>query len=275
MTCTTEEILDRLVSHISSLPMVQSVGISGGKSPLPEMGEGDIDLFIYCSEIPTLKERQAVLDALSDFIEEGKTNVIQGGRWGYGDFALLNGVETWLMHFTMEETLADVESILNGEQPDKQDNYYYPVGRLAMLKNMTVLFDRNGFLQSLKNRLDIYPEKLREKLTVYHLDELHDTEDLCRAVTRRDAFFYHFALDNALDHFLQALFAMNSTYFPSRKRTIQYLNGFFIQPKDCAKKLAEVLRLGGEGETVPQSFSVFQSLMEELMSHGEPFTGRK
>jgi hypothetical protein len=270
MTCTTEEILDRLVSHISSLPMVQSVGISGGKSPLPEMGEGDIDLFIYCSEIPTLKERQAVLDALSGFIEESKTNVIQGGRWGYGDYALLNGVETWLMHFTMEETLADVESILGGEQPDKLDNYYYPVGRLGMLKNMTVLFDRSGFLPSLKNRLATYPEKLRKTLTAHHLNKLHDKEDLCRAVTRRDAFFYHFALDIALDHFLQALFAMNSTYFPSRKRTLEYLKSFTVQPADCALRLKEVLRLGGDGETVPQSFVLFQSLTEELMQLGSP-----
>ncbi len=265
MAYTTEEILDRLVSHISKLPMVQSVGLSGSKTPLPKMGEGDIDLFIYCDKIPTLAQRQAVLDAFSSMIEKGKTDVIQGGRWGYGDFALLNGVETWLMHFTVQETLADVESILSGEQPDKRDNYYYPVGRLAMLKNMTVLLDRGGFLLSLKNRLAVYPEKLRETLTVHHLRKLQDTEDLCRAVIRRDAFFYHFALDIALDHFLQALFALNGTYFPSRKRTLEYLNRFAVQPKDCASRLIEVLRLGGDGETVPQSFSLFQSLTDELM----------
>lgn len=275
MAYTTEEILDRLVTNISGLPKVQSVGLSGSKSPLPGIGEGDIDLFIYCSEIPALYERQAVLDALSALVKEYKTNVIRGGRWGYGDFALLNGVETWLMHFTMEETLSDVESVLSGEQPDKQDNYYYPVGRLAMLKNMTVLFDRNGFLPNLKNRLNIYPENLRKTLTTYHLKALHDTEDLCRAVTRGDAFFYHFALDIALDHFLQALFAMNSTYFPSRKRTASYLNGFTIQPKDCALRLGEVLRLGGNSETVPQSFALFQSLTEELMSLGAPYAGGK
>jgi hypothetical protein len=273
MTYTTEELLDRLVSQISSLPMVQSVGLSGTRSPLPKAGESDMDLFIYCSKIPSLKERQTVLDTLSGIIGEGKTNMFQGGRWGHGDFAMLNGVETWLMHFTVEETLTDVESILNGEQPDMLDNYYYPVGRLAMLKNITVLFDRSGFLSNLKKHLLTYPEKLRDKLTVYHLNKLHDPEDLCRAVTRKDVFFYHFALDNALDHYLQALFAMNSTYFPSRKRTIQFLSEFAIQPKDCAIRLIEVLRLGGEGETVPQSFSIFQSLTDELLALGSSITG--
>ncbi len=273
MACTTEEILDRLVSHISELPMVQSVGLSGSKTPLPKMGEGDIDLFIYCNEIPALAQRQAVLDAISGVIEESKINVLQGGRWGYGDFALSNGVETWLMYFTARETLADVVSILEGNQPDRLDNYYYPVGRLSMLKNMTVLFDRSSFLSSLKNRLATYPQKLRETLTSYHLDALGDTEDLCRSVTRQDALFYHFALDIALDHFLQALFAMNSTYFPSRKRTLEYLKTFAVQPKDCALRLQEVLRLGGNGETVPQSFHIFQSLAGELAELGMSSAG--
>ena len=273
MPYTTEEILDRLVSHISGLDAVQSIGISGSKSPLPKKGEGDIDLFLYCDELPSLEKRQAILYGMHDIIEESKANVLEGGRWGSGDFMLINGVETWLMYFTMRETLSDVESILSGEQPGKLDNYYYPVGRLAMLKNMTVLFDRGNFLYGLKSRLTNYPPKLGETLTAYHLDALCDTEDLLRAVSRRDALFYHFALDLALDHFLQALFAMNSTYFPSRKRTLEYLKNFKVQPRDCASRLLEVVRLGGEGETVPQSFALWESLTEELKALGGQITG--
>ncbi len=271
MAYTTEEILDILVSRVSGLLSVQSIGLSGSKSPLPKKGEADIDLFIYCDEIPSLDTRQAVLDELNGMIEECKINVFQGGRWGSGDFASLNGVETWLMYFTVEETLADVESILSGKQPDKLDNYYYPVGRLAMLKNMTALFDKNGFLSGLKRRLTSYPKELRETLTAYHIKKLHDTEDLCRAVMRRDALFYHFALDIALDHFLQALFAMNSTYFPSRKRTNEYLEKFEVQPGNCASRLKEVLRLGGECETVPASFALWEGLTKELTTLGTPF----
>jgi hypothetical protein len=66
---------------------------------------------------------------------------------------------------------------------------------------------------------------------------------------------------------------MNSTYFPSRKRTFEYLAIFAVQPKDCASRLMEVLRLGGKGETVPQSYSLFQSLADELMELNAPFTG--
>lgn len=271
MEFTTEDILDKLVHEVSGLQAVQSMGLSGSKSPLPKRGEGDIDLFIYCDEIPGLALRQAVLDALNGVLEEARVDVIQGGRWGHGDFATINGVETWLMYFTMQETLEDVESILSGEQPDKLDNYYYPVGRLAMLKNMTVLHDKNGFLPGLKSKLNSYPEKLRKTLAEHHLQALQDTEDLLRAVTRRDALFYHFALDLALDHFLQALFAMNSTFFPSRKRTLEYMQTFAVQPVNCIARLLEVLHLGGDGETVPQSYATYKSLTEELMRLGAPY----
>lgn len=52
--------------------------------------------------------------------------------------------------------------------------------------------------------MKIYPDELAEKLIQYHLDELEDIEDSERAMTRKDVIFYHFAMDTAIDHFLQA-----------------------------------------------------------------------
>lgn len=181
---------------------VQSIGISGGKSYLPRAGEGDIDVFIYCDKIPSIEERKAVINNMGERIEEGRVNVFEGGYWGTGDFMLINGIETWLMYFTVSETLTDIDSILNGEYPDKLDNYYYPVGRCAMLKDINVFCDKSNFLGDLKKRLSEYPDKLGKLLIEYHVDELEDTEDLERAVVRKDVLFYHFAIDIAIDHFL-------------------------------------------------------------------------
>jgi len=40
------KILDLLIGYISEMREVQSVGISGSRTPLPKAGEGDIDIFI-------------------------------------------------------------------------------------------------------------------------------------------------------------------------------------------------------------------------------------
>jgi len=260
----SEKVLNRLIDSISIIEKIQAIGISGSKVEIPKAGEGDIDIFIYCDVIPELKKRQAILEEMGALLQSSKLNVFEGGHWGVGDFTLINGVETWLMYFTTDETLKDVEAILNGQYPDKLDNYYYPIGRCAMLKGINVLYDNNNFLSLLKERLSVYPEKLSKILAEYHLEELEDVEDLERAVTRKDVLFYHFAMDLAIDHYLQALFAVNKTYFPSRKRTLNFIRDFKVKPEDCDGKLLEVLRLSACSETINQSYELWSTMIKAL-----------
>jgi hypothetical protein len=133
-----------------------------------------------------------------------------------------------------------------------------------MLKKINVLYDRNGFLNTLKNRLSVYPEELAGKMTAHHLEGLNAEEDLLRAVNRKDPLFYHFALEFALDHLLMALFALNREYFPSRKRSLEYIDRFKVKPADCGSRLLEVVRLGGEGKKLKESYEKLRQLADEL-----------
>lgn len=260
----TEKILDLLIERISTITEVQSIGMSGSRNPLPEPGQGDIDIFIYCQSIPELEEREAIIKELGELLKDCRFNLFEGGRWGTGDFVSIKGIETWLMYFTTEEALKDVDEILQGKKPDKLDNYYYPIGRCAMLNNITVLFDREDFLNSLKVKLKEYPEELSVKLIQYHMEELEDIEDLERAVSRKDLLFYHFAIDIAMDHFLQALFALNKTYFPSRKRSLQFIQGFAIKPQGCIENILDVIRLGGSSEGLEESNRIWREMVGEI-----------
>lgn len=264
MTFDTGEIVRLLLDNISTIEEVQSIGISGSKTSFPRTGEGDIDVFIYCDNIPGFEKRNSIINQLGNLLQESKVNILEGGHWGVGDFVLINGVETWLMYFIKKETISDVESILNGDYPDKLDNYYYPIGRCAMLKDISILCDKDSFLSSLKERLSEYPNNLAEKLIRYHLNELEDSEDLERAVSRKDVLFYHFAIDIAIDHFLQALFAINKTYFPSRKRTINFIRRFNIKPERCEEQLLDVVRLGACAESINQSYKIWINMVSTL-----------
>lgn len=93
---------------------------------------------------------------------------------------------------------------------------------------------------------------------------MEDVEDLERAAVRKDVLFYHFALDIALDHFLQALFALNRVYFPSRKRSLELAGNFGLKPEDCSERLLEVIRLGGRPEGISQSYSLWKDIINEL-----------
>ncbi len=187
-------------------------------------------------------------------------------HWGMGDLLEIDGAQVWLLYFTCTQALEELEQILTGKQLDRaEDGYYYPIGRLATWQNLQVLYDPHGFIQSLQDRLTPYPVELGERLFAYHTGKLSDTEDLERAVQRRDVLFYHFALDIALDHFLQALFALNRVYFPSRKRSLQYIHAFPHQPAECAKRLLDLVRLGGEEAGLEDSYRIWQQLSAALL----------
>lgn len=264
MAFDTQEKLDSLIKSLAEQNQVHSIGMSGSKSPLPTAGEGDIDLFIYCDSIPGSDEREAAIKRVGQSFGDVSIGVFQGGHWGTGDLVHINGIETWLMYFTIAEALQELEYILEGRYPDKLDNYYYPIGRCAMLSGICILSDRSGFLDSLKNRLHEYPDSLAGILIQYHLEELKDTEDLERAVTRKDIMFFHFALDIALDHYLQALFALNRTYFPSRKRSLEIVAGFNLQPEDCGARMLRVIRLGSSAEGISKAYELWSCLVSEL-----------
>lgn len=254
----------KLVNTLALHNSICAVGMSGGERPLPEPGEGDVDLFVYCAEIPNRDERQEILMSLREDIEQVETGKLESEHWGQGDCMSIAGVETWLLYFTVAEACAELEAILAGKYLGRLDSYYYPIGRCAMWKTMRVFYDRDDLLGSFKRRLAEYPRELQSAILDYHLKALDDVEDLERAVGRKDVFFFHFAMDLALDHFLQALFALNREYFPSRKRSEAYLRGFKVKPVDCEQRLCQVVAFGGKAETLEQSYTIWNNLVQDL-----------
>jgi hypothetical protein len=259
-----ETVIQELVEAVARDGAVRAVGLSGGARPFPEPGQGDADLFVYCTEIPAPDRRREALASLGESVEHVAIGCLDDEHWGQGDSLVAAGVETWLMYFTLAEARAELEAVLAGQYLGRSDSYYYPIGRCAMWKAMRVFYDPDGVLRSFKARLETYPEGLARAVVAHHVEGLADVEDLERAVRRQDVLFYHFALDLALDHFLQAVFALNREYFPSRKRSESYLQGFRVKPPECEERLRRVVALGGDAETLGRSYEVWQGLVRDL-----------
>ncbi len=263
MNKEVKEILQTLLADVARMERVAAIGQTGDVNEIPKPGESDIDVFVYVSSMPAPEEREKAYQKSGADLQELRLNVCEGGNWGTGDAMLICGVETMLMYFTMEETVANIEEILAGHLPDRIGDYY-PIGRCAAIQSMHVHYDGGDFLSSLQQRLSIYPDTLAKALVKHHAALTNDEEDFGRALRRKDTLFYHFALEIALDHFLQALFALNRTFFPSRKRTQQYVNEFLVKPENCYERMLEAVRLGGEPERLHESYALWRALTEEL-----------
>ncbi len=259
------EQFDAVMDGISGLESVRALGKSGGPA-LPENGESDIDVFVFSRQIPTPEERlTAYQKALGDGCD-CHASPTGGPFWGVCDFLTIAGTELCLMHFTTAQMTAEVDAVLSGSRLEREGNYFYPTGRCASLLSLQVLCDKDGFLAALRQRVATYPDGLACAMAQHHLQKLEDTEDLERGVTRQDPLFYHAALDQALDHFLQALFAANHVYFPSRKRTMEHLSSFQTLPKDCSERLLQTVEWGAKAETLARSYNAWTALCEELQA---------
>ena len=263
MSNILSESFPLLMRSVSEITEVSSIGKSGG-SELPVNDESDIDVFVFCNKIPEIKTRQAAITKLGNTISKVEYSDFTGRFWGTIDFIYIGNTNICLMYFTESYMNDEIESVLNGTRLDKESGIFYPTGRCATMLSMYVIFDKSGYIAGMKERLSVYPNDLSKKTFEHHIKNANDAESFESAVLKADVLFYHEVAEKAIDHYLQALFALNKCFFPSRKRSIKFIDSFEIKPPDCAKRLLQLVYFGAKQETLPQSYAVWSSLYQEL-----------
>lgn len=265
MEYSIKEKISKLLEEVSNVEAIKAIGQTGEISFIPKPGESDIDIFVFGDKIPSYEARKAVYDKHSTLFEECSMEVCEGGVWGTGDIFTIDGVETMLMYFTIDETLNYVNEILDGKHLDSVKGFY-PVGRCATLNNINIIYDKLGILSALKEKLLTYPEEYKKKQISFHLRKVNDEEDFGRALRRKDVLFYHQVLEISIDHYMQTLYAVNKTYFPSRKRSKQYMDAFEVKPQNCYGRLLEVIKLGSTPDGIEKSYKEWCCLVKDLRS---------
>lgn len=263
MSDCTQDKIDMLLRQVQCLDGVKAIGIACGDNVSPIAGESDIDIFVLTETVPNSENRNTVYDSSTEKYENILMNVCEGGNWGTGDVLLIDGIETMLMYFDVMSTRKYISEILEGKHLDSV-NGFYPIGRCSTICNMQVIHDENKVLDSIKQQLKTYPVALMRTMLRYHMERVYDREGFSRAVLRKDVLYYHQVLEHAMDHFLQVLFALNKTYFPSRKRMKQYLDSFALKPEDCYERICEVIRFGSNTEDVVLSVRLWTELVAEI-----------
>lgn len=252
-----------LAAAVSNMAAVRAIGQTGDIAEIPQPGQGDIDLFVLCDELPPGAARRAVYDTCRCVFSECRMTVCEGGHWGTEDALVVDGVDMFLMYFTVSEMSRYIGDTLAGRHLEKEEGFY-PTGRLAAIRTIHVLYDEEETLAALKSRVREYPEALSKALFDHHYARIIDEEDIGRAVLRRDVLFYHMVFEESLDHFLQALYALNKAYFPSRKRTQAYMASFAHIPQDCHARILRVIADGSHAEGIARSVEQWLKLVREL-----------
>lgn len=253
------DVLQGAFSAISACPAVRAIGVSGGKTEFPNVGEGDVDAFIYCVKKPDAAERARLCAGLFDDVQFG---FFESDLWGWGDRAVVRGVEVFFMFFSMEEADADIRGILEGCRQVKEGSFY-PTGRLGMYAGMLPVYDPDGNIAKWKEQISVYPDALAKKQIDWALSKLSDCEGIDRCAARRDLTGYHAFWDEQMEAVFIALFARNRVYYPSRKRNLEIAERFAVLPDAFGERLRKVIALGAAEAGIPESRALWRAICEE------------
>ena len=257
------KIKEELVNDISKLEFIKGIGQTGDINAPLIPGNSDIDIFVIGTKIPSEEERKQIYTKYKSVYSELMMNVCNGGVWGYGDILLIDGVDVMFMYFTVAETNEYLDEVLQGKHISREGEYY-PVGRLSTIENISILYEENQEWSDMTTKLKKRPNDLFNKMYEHHMRWVINDEDLGRALLRREVLYYQTVLENAMDHLLQALYALNSTYFPSRKRIEKYINGFIYKPENCYERLIKIMECSVFSDKIPESVAELRKLTEEI-----------
>jgi hypothetical protein len=236
--------------------------------------QSDIDLFVLCTTVPTEEERQQIYIKYSVDYSKCLMNASNGGIWGYGDILIIDGIDVMFMYFTIEEIDTYLGEVLDGKHLEKEGGFY-PSGRLASIESINILYERDDIWTTRKSNVKKYPREWFKKMFEYHIDRVLDNEDLGRVTLRKEVMFYHQVLENAFDHLLQALYAVNSTYFPSRKRSEEYIHTFNYKPADCYPRFLRIIENSISSKTIEDSVIELKNITFEIKQIGNMVYNKK
>lgn len=257
------EVKNKIIDDLAQKDYIFGVGQTGDINAKMTAGFSDIDMFVLCSRIPTSEERITLYEKYSSEYSDLQMNACCGGLWGYGDILFIEGIDVMYMYFTIEEMENYVDEVLSGKHLNRK-NGFYPTGRLASIETIHILYERNEVWTKLKEKVASKPAELFDKLFTFHLSNIINEEDLGRVQLRKEVLFYQTVLENALDHFLQALYALNHVYFPSRKRIETYIDSFYKKPEHSFDRLLQIIQKSVCFETIDESIKELKEITKEL-----------
>ncbi len=268
------DIKNSLVNELSRMEKIKGIGQTGDINAKLIPGNSDIDMFVLCTTIPTEAERKNIYIKYAGEYSECQMNVCSGGIWGYGDILLIDGIDVMFMYFTMEEMEQYLDDVLQGKHLDREGGFY-PTGRLSSVESINILYESSSVWTSLKEKVKKHPVNLFKKLFNYHISNALNEEDLGRVLLRKEVLFYHSVLENSMDHLLQALFAVNDIYLPSRKRTEQYINEFQWKPDNCYGRFMQILVDAISDKTIENSVKELRNITYEIRQIGNNIFGEE
>lgn len=246
-------LLEQLVARLSPIRGLSAIVLGGSYAAGTHHAASDLDIGLYYNEAApfSLEEIRAVADEIST---EGPVSVtgfygwgawVNGGAWihtahGKVDFIFRNIDQ-------VRRTIAEAQQGITHHDYDQQPAYgFYSVMYLAETQICIPLYDPAGVIAELKRSVQVYPPELKRRVTADSLWSAEFTLLHARGFAAQgDVYNTTGCITRVAANLIQALFALNETYFLRDKQVMQTLARFPILPPNYVDQVNRILACPG------------------------------
>jgi predicted nucleotidyltransferase len=269
-----ESLIQHAVDEIKRVRGVRAIVLGGSRARGTHTPASDIDLGIYYH--PTsplhLSELRQVATQLDD---EHRSNVITDiGGWGPwingGGWLNIQSHPVDFLYRDLAKITTIIDDCLNGKveifyQPGHPHGFVTSI-YLAEVAVCQPLWDPDGVISELKQRIDPYPDSLQKALIQKFAWEIDFSIQIARkSVDRADVAYGAGCCFRSVICMLQVLFALNRQHWLNEKGAVALANTFTIKPALLRPRAEEVFRwLDASPDALQRAIGVLEELNREI-----------
>jgi predicted nucleotidyltransferase len=270
------ELAHQIAARLGEIEGVIAVVLGGSWARGAGTPASDIDLGIYYDgdNRPSIMQLRALASELDDrhaadlatdyggwgpWIDGGAWLEIGGQRvdWIYRNFQRIRG-------FILDCREGRTQMHYQPGHPHGFASYIY----MGEVSYCIPLHDPHGQLAELKSRTTSYPTALKTALLNHNLWEAGFALDTCRkSAARGDVYHVTGNLFRCASCLIQALFALNETYWINEKGSLATADAFALSPVNLYQRVtANLANIGTNPTSLSNSVALFDRLLLEIRS---------
>jgi hypothetical protein len=266
-----QQMLDNILTDLEKIEYLSAVVLGGSYATGRANAQSDLDIGLYYhanAPFDLVKVKEIALKYAIDrnpvvtgFYEWGPW--VNGGAWinttcGKVDF-LYKNIEQ------ISETIDKAKDGIWENHFEQQPPYgFASVFYLAETQACVPLYDPHGIISHLKDRIFIYPPKLKQAIIQQSLWSAEFTiMHVAGFVEKNDVYNLAGCLSRAMKNLVMTLFAINEIYPIGDKRAIEILEEAHIKPASLREKTEQILCI--DKISLGRHLASLQSLFDEVV----------
>lgn len=270
-----KELLDEIVNRLSNIAGMAAIVLGGSYASGTQRATSDLDIGLYYHESKpfSIEEVRCIAEEIS--VESNPTVTrfyewgawVNGGAWihtpqGKIDFLYRNIDQ-------VQRTINDArKGIVYHDYAQQPTNGFYSVIYLAETQICIPLYDPGMLIADLKNQVEIYPPKLKQKIVTDSLWGAEFTLLHARGFAAQgDIFNTAGCMIRAAANLNQALFALNERYFIRDKMVMETIATFQILPSGYVEKINHLLAdMGSTAQELSKTVNELEQVWQSVVS---------